>query len=104
MLQLFQQASDGQSEVVVEYSDQNPIDTQDWAVLLVTFFVGLWFNWNSNYTFVVLKFLTANRCTTQRVSVLMAGLYFYMHMTRYIDSGFQANNYDLIVLMIFQFI
>ena len=106
MLQLFEQASDGQSVAVLENSDHPMVQAegQDWAVFIVTTLVGLFFSWNSNYTFVILRLLTANRCTTQRVSILMAGYYFYMHMTRYVDSGFQANNYDLIALMIFQFI
>ena len=36
----------------------------------------------------------------------MAAYFFYMHMTRYMDSGFQSveDNYDLLALMIFQFI
>ena len=65
---------------------------------------------NSNYFQVSTGILTTGRCGTQRISVLMSIFFFYKHMTRYMDSGYvdatfqHGDNYELIALLIFQFI
>ena len=85
-------------------------DPQDWGIFVLTSLVGLYFAANSNYFQVSTGILTTGRCGTQRISILMSIFFFYKHMTRYMDSGYvdasfqHGDNYEMIALLIFQFI